>query len=125
MERGYQRSRIQEESMYYEIKKADGSLPLIGVNTFLNPDKDQEREVSCMELSRATEEEKASQLRRLRESSRPVTRTSPRPALSRLKKTALSGGNIFAELMETVKTCSLGQITQALYEVGGRYRRNM
>ncbi|MEW5725460.1 MAG: fused isobutyryl-CoA mutase/GTPase IcmF, partial [Thermodesulfobacteriota bacterium] len=121
METGYQRAKIQEESLYYEHKKADGSLPIIGVNTFINPIRRADEEC-LVELSRATEEEKASQLRRLREFHARNTAKAP-AALDRLKKTVLSGENIFAELMETVKYCSLGQITQALYEVGGRYRR--
>ena len=124
METGYQRAKIQEESLYYESKKSDGSLPIIGVNTFINPKAGDPCEDEVCELSRATEEEKASQLRRLREFQERHADEAP-AALRKLKDTALSGGNIFAELMETVRSCSLGQITQALYEVGGQYRRNM
>jgi len=125
METGYQRAKIQEESLYYEFKKMDGSLPIIGVNTFLNPEADYAAASCQVELSRATEEEKASQLRRLKEFQARNAQEAP-AALERLKKTALmTGGNIFAELMTTVQYCSLGQITKALFEVGGQYRRNM
>ncbi len=124
METGYQRAKIQEESLYYEMKKTDGSLPIIGVNTFTSPAADHEEAACAVELSRATEEEKSSQLRRLREFQAGHAAEAP-AALERLKKTALSGENIFAELMETVRCCSLGQISRALFEVGGQYRRNM
>ncbi|MGD8564043.1 MAG: methylmalonyl-CoA mutase family protein, partial [Desulfarculaceae bacterium] len=124
METGYQRSRIQEESIYYETLKHNGQLPIIGVNTFLNPKADELYEECKVELARATEEEKHSQLKRLHEFHQAHAEESP-AALNRLKEVALSGGNIFAELMDTVRTCSLGQITQALYEVGGQYRRGM
>jgi methylmalonyl-CoA mutase len=127
METGYQRSKIQEESMYYELLKHTGQLPIIGVNTFRDPDADDEdflEEPFSLELSRATEEEKQSQLERLRDFERRNKDESPK-ALERLQHVVLSGGNIFAELMNTVRTCSLGQITKALYEVGGQYRRNM
>ena len=122
MERGYQRSKIQEESMYYEHLKHTGDLPIIGVNTFLNPSG--EYEVGDLELSRASEDEKKSQLERLNNFIEKHKDESPQ-ALKRLKDTVISGGNIFAELMDTVRCCSIGQITQALYEVGGKYRRNM
>ena len=127
METGYQRSKIQEESMYYESLKHTGELPIIGVNTFRDPDTDDDdliEEPFSLELSRATEEEKQSQLKRLRDFEQRNKDKSPE-ALQRLQKVVLSGGNIFAELMNTVRTCSLGQITKALYEVGGQYRRNM
>jgi len=125
MEWGYQRNKIQDESLLYEQRKHSGELPIIGVNTFLNPDVSKRGEISCtLQLSRSTEEEKQSQLRRLREFQERHKEEAPQ-ALKRLKEVALSGGNIFAELMETVKVCSLGQITQALYEVGGKYRRNV
>ena len=124
METGYQRSKIQEESLYYETKKTDGSLPIIGVNTFLNPRGNDEQAVCAVELSRATEEEKRSQLERLAAFKERNQDQAPK-ALERLKKTALSGDNIFTELMDAVRCCSLGQITQALYDVGGQYRRNM
>jgi len=122
MELGYQRGRIQDESMLYEQRKHDGSLPIIGVNTFRNPKgSDVPQDLA---LSRATEEEKQSQLTRLREfQSRGA---AERPAmLARLRETALEGGNVFAVLMDAVRCCSLGEITQALFEVGGRYRRNV
>ncbi|MFH1091705.1 MAG: methylmalonyl-CoA mutase family protein, partial [Pseudomonadota bacterium] len=124
METGYQRSKIQEESLYYERKKTDGSLPIVGVNTFLNLQADAEAEACQVQLMRATEEEKASQLKRLRDFQQRHA-SQAQEALKRLKETSLSGENIFAELMDTVKYCSLGQITRALYEVGGQYRRNM
>jgi methylmalonyl-CoA mutase len=124
METGYQRAKIQEESMHYESMKVDGSLPIIGVNTFINPDSNHHETISKIELARATEDEKAGQLRQLRAFQARHEAEAP-AALTRLKQVALSGGNIFAELMETVRCCSLGQITQALFEVGGKYRRNM
>ena len=127
METGYQRSKIQEESMYYEMLKHTGEYPIVGVNTFRDPHADGAdllEGASCIDLARATTEEKESQLKRLAEfQARHADQASE--ALARLQKVALSGGNIFAELMETVKTCSLGQITGALYDVGGQYRRNM
>lgn len=124
METGYQRSKIQEESIYYENLKHTGKFPIIGVNTFRDPDADMEQMAECIELSRATQAEKESQLRRLTAFKKQNEKQSPK-ALKRLQKAALSGDNIFAELMETVKVCTLGQITQSLYDVGGRYRRNM
>ncbi|MFB5662776.1 fused isobutyryl-CoA mutase/GTPase IcmF [Alteribacillus sp. HJP-4] len=122
METMYQRGKIQEESMYYEMKKHSGELPIIGVNTYLNP-KDEEEEFN-MELARADKEEKESQIKNLRAFHKRHEKEAAK-ALSRLQKTAVDGGNVFSELMETVKTASLGQITHALYEVGGQYRRNM
>ncbi len=124
METGYQRGKIQEESIYYEILKHTGDLPIIGVNTFRNPNQDYEEAQCFVELARATEEEKQSQLTRLREFHHRHEAEAP-AALDRLKQTALSGRNIFAELMDTVRVCSLGQITRALFEVGGQYRRGM
>jgi len=124
METGYQRAKIQEESLYYEEKKVNGTLPIIGVNAFINPNANHHETVSKLELARSTDEEKASQLRRLREFHARHAGQAP-AALERLKDVALSGGNIFAELMETVRCCSLGQITHALFEVGGQYRRNV
>ncbi len=122
METQYQRSKIQEESMYYEMKKHSGELPIIGVNTFINENAtDEEQEP---ELARATKEEKETQIRNLREFQE-KHRDEAERGIDRLKQVAASGGNIFAELMETVKVASLGQITSALYEVGGQYRRNM
>jgi len=123
METGYQRSKIQEESMYYEMLKHTGRLPIIGVNTFRDPDGGEMFSES-IELARATEEEKQSQLKRLAVFKKRHADDSS-TALERLQKVALAGDNIFAELMNTVRFCSLGQITQALYDVGGKYRRNM
>lgn len=122
METQYQRGKIQEESMYYEMKKHTGELPIIGVNTYLTPEK--EETVFDMELARADKEEKDSQIAALREFQQKHEQEGP-ASLRRLQETAVSGGNVFEELMETVKTASLGQITHALYEVGGQYRRNM
>jgi methylmalonyl-CoA mutase len=124
METGYQRSKIQEESIYYETLKHTGELPIIGVNTFLNPKADELAQECAIELARASEEEKQSQLDRLHDfHARHADESSA--ALKRLQQVALGGGNVFAELMETVRSCSLGQITKALYEVGGQYRRGM
>ena len=122
METGYQRGKIQDESMFYEMKKHDGSLPIIGVNTFINPRAGQEEPI--IELARSTEEEKQSQISRLRDFQARDSQPSAR-ALEQLKQVAMTNGNVFAELMNTVRYCSLGQITQALFEVGGQYRRNM
>jgi methylmalonyl-CoA mutase len=124
METGYQRSKIQEESIHYETLKHSGALPIIGVNTFRNPESEEEQTTSSLELARATEDEKQSQLRRLKEFKERHAHEAP-AALVRLQQVALAGENIFAELMNTVRYCSLGQITQALFEVGGKYRRNM
>jgi isobutyryl-CoA mutase len=124
METGYQRSRIQEESLHYEMLKHNGKLPLIGVNTFRDPNADADDFMQELELSRATEKEKKSQLRRLEEFKKKNKENAPK-ALKKLQNVALSEGNIFLELMETVRVCSIGQITQALYDVGGKYRRNM
>jgi isobutyryl-CoA mutase len=124
MEMQYQRGKIQEESMYYETKKHSGELPIIGVNTFLNPNPPSEEELNNIQLARATYEEKELQIKNLREFQE-RNKDKAEAALERLKQVAVSGGNIFEELMETVKVASLGQITRALYEVGGQYRRNM
>jgi methylmalonyl-CoA mutase len=127
METGYQRSKIQEESIYYETLKHTGAYPIVGVNTFRDPHADGADMIegaSCIDLARATTEEKESQLSRLKDFQSRHADRAPE-ALARLQKVALSGDNIFAELMETVKCCSLGQITGALYDVGGQYRRNM
>jgi methylmalonyl-CoA mutase len=123
METGYQRSKIQEESMYYEMLKHTGKMPIIGVNTFRDPDAGDVFS-EAIELARATEAEKQSQLKRLADFKKRHAKNSS-AAMERLQKVALSGDNIFAELMNTVRYCSLGQITQALYDVGGKYRRNM
>ncbi|MDR2189031.1 MAG: methylmalonyl-CoA mutase family protein [Azonexus sp.] len=121
METGYQRSKIQEESMVYEHKKHDGSYPIIGVNSFLNPKGMAQQEI---ELARSTEEEKQSQINRLRDFH---TRhaTTATAMLEKLKQTVIDNGNVFAVLIDAVKYCSLGQISGALYEVGGQYRRSM
>uniref|UniRef100_A0A831XKK5 Fused isobutyryl-CoA mutase n=1 Tax=Geobacter metallireducens TaxID=28232 RepID=A0A831XKK5_GEOME len=124
METQYQRSKIQDESLLYEHKKHSGELPIIGVNCFLNPRADEEGYQVPGELARATKEEKEQQIANLRAFQGRNRDTAP-AALKRLQEVAVSGGNIFAELMETVKVASLGQITHALYEVGGKYRRNM
>ncbi|WP_338453400.1 methylmalonyl-CoA mutase family protein [Niallia oryzisoli] len=124
METQYQRGQIQEQSMYYETLKSTGALPIIGVNTYLNPNLPAEEELDHMQLARASREEKELQIRNLR-SFQEQNKEAVDTALERLKETAVSGGNIFNELMETVKVASLGQITRALYEVGGQYRRNM
>ncbi|BDG49143.1 fused isobutyryl-CoA mutase/GTPase IcmF [Parageobacillus sp. KH3-4] len=124
MEMQYQRGKIQDESLYYETKKHSGELPIIGVNTFLNPNPPSEEELNNMQLARATYEEKEWQIQNLREFQE-RNKDKAGKALERLKQVAISGGNIFEELMETVKVASLGQITRALYEVGGQYRRNM
>ncbi|MCL6515470.1 fused isobutyryl-CoA mutase/GTPase IcmF [Alicyclobacillus sp.] len=125
METQYQRSKIQEESLYYEHLKHSGKLPIIGVNTFINPKTlDPNYVPPKIELARASKEEKDLQLRNLRAFQAAHAAEAP-AALARLKQVARSGGNIFAELMETVRVASLGQITHALYEVGGQYRRNM
>src|SRR5690625_2721103 len=124
MERQYQRGKIQEESLYYESKKHSGELPIVGVNTYLNPNPPSEDEINSMELARATKEEKEHQISELRNFQK-THENETEEALNRLKDTAASGGNIFAELLETVEVASLGQITTALYEVGGQYRRNM
>ncbi len=124
METGYQRGKIQEESMHYEHLKHSGELPLVGVNTFEDPDADYAEMANHLELSRATNDQKDAQLERLA-SFKTLHVDESTQALEALKQTALNGGNMFAQLMEAVKCCSLGTITQALYEVGGKYRRNM
>ncbi|TMH16269.1 MAG: methylmalonyl-CoA mutase, partial [Betaproteobacteria bacterium] len=122
METGYQRGKIQEESMVYEHRKHDGSYPIVGVNTFRNPRANPVPH--RLELIRSTEEEKQSQLRRLAEF-RERHMTQSGPMLKRLQQAVINDENVFAVLMEAVRCCSLGQITSALFEVGGQYRRNM
>jgi methylmalonyl-CoA mutase len=122
METGYQRGKIQEESMYYEHKKHDGSYPIVGVNTFRNPHADAAP--AKIELARSTEEEKRSQLSRLADFHARNAKEAP-AALAKLKQTVIDNGNVFAELVNTARVCSLGQITNALFEVGGQYRRSM
>ncbi|MFN7951481.1 MAG: methylmalonyl-CoA mutase family protein [bacterium] len=123
MEAMYQRGRIQDESLHYETLKHSGELPIVGVNTFLHPDRES-AVGGVRELIRSSDEEKASQVRELA-AFQDRHRDRARAALDRLRKVALEGGNVFAELMETVKVASLGQISQVLYGVGGQYRRSM
>ncbi|MER6942814.1 fused isobutyryl-CoA mutase/GTPase IcmF [Nonomuraea sp. NPDC000554] len=123
METGYQRGRIQDESMLYETRKHEGSLPIIGVNTFRNPRGD-EPQPHKLELARGTEEEKRSQLDRLH-AFQERNRAEAPVALARLRETAMSDGNAFEVLMDAARVCSLGQITEALFEAGGQYRRNV
>jgi len=122
METGYQRGKIQEESLYYETLKHDGSLPIVGVNTFRNPNTQGDQ--IKVELARSTEEEKQSQLQRLQEFQERNRPDSDR-MLNRLKQAAINNENLFAVLVDAVRYCSLGQITSALFEVGGQYRRSM
>lgn len=123
METGYQRTKIQDESLYYETLKSSGQYPIVGVNTFLRRDEDY-LEKCAVELARGTEEEKQSQLERLRRFKERNKEEAPK-ALDRLMRVVLSDGNIFEELMETVKYCSLGQISETLFRAGGQYRRTM
>ena len=122
MELGYQRGKIQEESLHYEHLKHTGEYPIIGVNTFRNPHGDPVPE--HIELARSTEEEKESQLKRLAEFHQRNAHQAP-AMLERLRRTVIDNGNVFAVLMDAVRVCSLGQITNTLFEVGGQYRRNM
>ena len=122
METGYQRGKIQDESMTYEMLKHTGELPIIGVNTFRNPHGDQV--MDKLELARSTDEEKQSQLKRLAEFQATHAAASP-AALQRLQQAVIDNKNVFEVLMDAVRVCSLGQITNALFEVGGQYRRNM
>jgi len=122
METGYQRGKIQDESMHYETLKHDGSLPIIGVNTFRNPHGDPVP--ANLELARSTEDEKQSQLSRLADFHARHAHSAP-AMLQRLRQAVIGNGNVFAVLMDAVRVCSLGQITEALFEVGGQYRRNM
>ena len=124
MESGYQRGKIQEESMYYELLKHSGEHPIVGVNTFIDPEANYEEMTACLELARSDNEQKDEQLKRLA-AFKETHGELAGGALAKLQQTALDGGNMFAELMNTVKYCSLGSITQALYDVGGKYRRNM
>ena len=121
METGYQRGRIQDESMLYEHRKHDGSLPIVGVNTFRNPHGTQ---AGPVELARATEQEKRSQLERVRDFQERNQEVA-HGALAALQEAARSGGNVFAVLMDAARVCSLQQITEAFFEVGGQYRRNI
>jgi methylmalonyl-CoA mutase len=122
METGYQRGKIQEESLNYERRKHDGTYPIIGVNTFRNPAA--AGAAPTIELARSTEAEKQSQLRRLAAFHERHAAQAP-VMLERLRRTVIENGNTFEVLMDAVRCCSLGQITHTLYDVGGRYRRNM
>lgn len=126
MELGYQRGKIQEESLHYESLKHTGEYPIIGVNTFRKPHVGGEGDAAPqqIELARSTEEEKKSQLKRLQEFHHRHAHEAP-ATLEKLKRTVIDNGNVFAVLMDAVRCCSLGQITNALFEVGGQYRRNM
>jgi len=122
METGYQRSKIQDESMHYEMLKHTGELPIIGVNTFRNPKGDPIPE--ALELARSTDEEKQNQLKRLQDFHTRHANEAP-AMLARLQQAVIENRNVFEVLMDAVRVCSLGQITSALFEVGGQYRRNM
>ncbi len=122
METGYQRGRIQDESMLYEHRKHDGSLPIIGVNTFRAPDDGEPARE--LELARGTDTEKQSQLDRLGDF-HTRHRDDAEQALARLRQVVVEGGNVFAELMSAARVCSLGQVTDTFFEVGGQYRRNV
>ena len=122
METGYQRGKIQEESLTYEHRKHDGSYPIVGVNTFRNPHGDPVP--AALELIRSTEDEKQSQLKRLRAFQKKHAKQAP-AVLARLQQAVIANENVFAVLMDAVRCCSLGQITHALFEVGGQYRRSM
>jgi methylmalonyl-CoA mutase len=122
METGYQRGKIQEESLHYEAKKHDGSYPIIGVNTFRNPHGEAvPQEIA---LIRSTEAEKRSQLKRLRDFQKRHAKQAP-AMLRRLQDAVIRNENVFAVLVDAVRVCSLRQITHALFEVGGQYRRSM
>ncbi len=123
METMYQRGKIQEESLYYESRKHDGSLPIVGVNTF-KAQHGSEEEHGAMELIRSTDEEKQAQVQAIR-AFRSAHEDDGESAIRRLQEVAAKDGNVFAELMEAVKVCTLGQISHGLYQVGGQYRRNM
>ena len=122
METGYQRGKIQDESIFYERKKHDGSLPIVGVNTYLNPDPPPE--ATTIALARSTGEEKERQIERLGAFHERHADSAP-ATLDRLRDAVIREENVFAVLMDAVRCCSLGQITDALFEVGGQYRRNM
>ena len=122
METGYQRGKIQEESMHYEMQKHTGEYPIIGVNTFRNPHQDPNPQQ--IELARSTEDEKESQLTRLADFHARHAAESP-AMLKRLQQAVIDNQNVFDVLMDAVRCCSLGQITSALFEVGGQYRRSM
>jgi len=123
METGYQRGKIQDESLHYEVKKHDGSHPIIGVNTFTTKEDNDQENVE-IELARSTDEEKKKQIKRLNEFKDKNKKLS-KQALEDLRKVVINNGNVFEELMTTVKYCSLGEITHTLFQVGGKYRRSM
>jgi len=122
METGYQRGQIQEESLHYEMLKHTGEYPIIGVNTFRNPHGDPVPQ--SLELARSTTDEKESQLKRLADFHARHAAESP-AMLKKLQQAVIDNRNVFEVLMDAVRVCSLGQITQALFEVGGQYRRSM
>jgi methylmalonyl-CoA mutase len=122
METMYQRGKIQEESLYYEMLKHTGEYPIIGVNTFLSSKGSPT--IIPLEVIRATTEEKEYQINMLRNLHSFQKENTP-DAIERVQQAAIQNKNIFNELMEACKVCSLGQITKALFEVGGQYRRNM
>jgi methylmalonyl-CoA mutase len=128
METHYQRGRIQEESLLYELKKDSGELPIVGVNCFERPADVEGAAVEAapteIPLARASNAEKDDQIARLRDFQKRHADAAP-AALARLQEIALAGGNVFTELMETIRVASLGQITRALDDVGGRYRRSL
>ncbi len=124
MERQYQRGKIQDESLDYEHRKHSGALPIVGVNTFVNPDLDVNAQAAAMQITRASEAEKRAQIERLESFQQRHADAAP-AALAKLRQVAHAGGNIFEELMNTVRVASLGQITHTLFEVGGEYRRSM
>jgi methylmalonyl-CoA mutase len=122
METQYQRSKIQEQSLYYESLKQSGEYPIIGVNTYLP--EEPSNPYGQMEITRATEEEKQTRLKQLADFKNRY-KDKRREALRRLREKALSGDNIFEELLNTIEHVSMGEITQVLYEIGGKYRRGM
>ena len=121
METGYQRGKIQDESMLYEHRKHDGSRPIVGVNTFLNPEEEIPQQI---ELARSSEAEKNNQIQRLADFQTRHEKLSA-DALRHVQQTAMQGGNVFAALMSAAEVCSLGQLTEAMFAVGGQYRRNL
>ena len=122
METQYQRSKIQEESMYYEFQKQTGEYPIIGVNTYLNESESNPYE--SMQVIRTSDEEKRQRINEVN-AFKSKNEDNLESALNRLRETALKNGNIFEELLNTVQYATMGQITQVLYEIGGKYRRGM
>ena len=123
MESMYQRGKIQEESLHYETLKDSGELPIIGVNTYI-ADNIEDQFNAEIELTRASDAEKEDQINRL-ESFKGEHSSKAEEQLEKIRNIALSDGNIFEQILEAVQYCSLGQITNVLYDIGGRYRRNM